>query len=169
MLNTRYKTGDIYVAFLVWSLQKQGTQRAVIGDVYWALFCAKNCRCIILTATPPGWLFLSLLFPGDLSFTVWLVLTPSIRQIWKLSPSRFHNQKGDLSVEAELCSSELCVSLWYSWDSSGFLSTENTAIASPSSHNKVTRMRTRTHIHTDFVICGRSVWGLEYNYLFRTP
>lgn len=64
----------------------------IVGNIHRAFYCAKNYRCIILTATPRDWLFLLLLFPGDLTFTVWLVLIPSVRQMWKVSPSSFHNQ-----------------------------------------------------------------------------
>ena len=163
-LNTRNKTWDIYVACLVWGLQKARHTR-------W------YCR----------WCLLSIVLRTvDASFSqqphrIGPIYYCSFQETWALLCGWFSHRPFDrcgnlvlpdstirkeISELSQSFEAQNCVLACDTVESSVILSREDSAIASPSSHNKVTRMR--THIHKDFVICGRLVWGLEYNYPFRT-
>lgn len=139
--------------------------------VYWTFHRAKNCTRVIPTAPPRNQLFLLLLFPWALSFTVRLVPTLSIRQLWKVSTPSFHNQKAGLGLKPRLSQSleaQNYIPVWYLWKSFMLFSTEKAVIARRGTPHPILITHVNARVYLHFVICGCLVWGLEYNYPFRT-
>lgn len=121
---------------------------------------------------PHDWLFLPLPFPGDLSFTRgWFSHGPFDRCGTSVLPdSRVRKEILALSQSFEAQNRVLACDTVETV--LGFSAQRKQPSPTPSSHNKVTRMRAHTHRHTDFVLLRSPVQGwsiIIHSGLVRVP